>query len=265
LPTLSKEKQKVLDDTQYTNNGILRYEKIFGEGFISTGGLTTTQELFKRMNLKKGMKVLDVGCGIGGGDLLMAKKYGVDVYGIDLSANMLNIAKDRLKKTSLKQGSVEYEECDAMTRDFKDGEFDIIYSRDCILHVADKVTLFKRFYKWLKSGGGLYISDYCRGEDSSNEEFEAYVKQRNYTLYTVKKYGSLIEQAGFETVKANDITDLFVTSLKAELDRFKKIKDEFIAEFTKEDFDHINDGWEVKLVRSAKGYQHWGWFVAQKQ
>ena len=32
-----------LDQQQYTLNGILRYERVFGENFVSTGGLETTQ------------------------------------------------------------------------------------------------------------------------------------------------------------------------------------------------------------------------------
>ena len=81
-----------LDATQYTETGILRYERIFGAGFVSTGGLTTTSEFVARLGLKPGMRVLDVGCGIGGGDLYMAETFGVEVVGIDLSRNMVNIA-----------------------------------------------------------------------------------------------------------------------------------------------------------------------------
>ena len=36
-------KQKFLDQGQYTRNNILKYEKIFGENFVSTGGLETTE------------------------------------------------------------------------------------------------------------------------------------------------------------------------------------------------------------------------------
>jgi hypothetical protein len=32
-----------LDGQQYSVNGILRYERVFGPGFVSTGGLTTTK------------------------------------------------------------------------------------------------------------------------------------------------------------------------------------------------------------------------------
>ncbi len=41
------------------------------------------------------LQVLDVGCGIGGGNFYMARDFGVDVLGIDLSQNMLAIAHER--------------------------------------------------------------------------------------------------------------------------------------------------------------------------
>ena len=39
--------------------------------------------------------MLDVGCGIGGGDFLMSEQFGVDVLAMDLSANMIGIAWER--------------------------------------------------------------------------------------------------------------------------------------------------------------------------
>ena len=40
------------------------------------------------------MKVLDIGCGTGGSACYMAKNYGVEVLGVDLSQNMLDIANE---------------------------------------------------------------------------------------------------------------------------------------------------------------------------
>jgi phosphoethanolamine N-methyltransferase len=65
--------QEFLDHKQYTLDGILKYERIFGDGFISTGGRHSTEEFLKSLDLKPGQPVLDVGCGIGGGDVLMAQ------------------------------------------------------------------------------------------------------------------------------------------------------------------------------------------------
>ena len=44
------------------------------------------------------MKVLDIGCGTGGSACYMANNYGVEVLGVDLSQNMLDIADDHKMK-----------------------------------------------------------------------------------------------------------------------------------------------------------------------
>ena len=56
----------------------------------------------KYLYFQPGEKVLDVGCGIGGGPFMMSRKYGAVVHGIDLSSNVINIAKERAKKAGLK-------------------------------------------------------------------------------------------------------------------------------------------------------------------
>ncbi|XP_072351084.1 uncharacterized protein, partial [Scyliorhinus torazame] len=65
--------QQFLDSKQYSRRSILRYEKIFGDGYVSSGGLVTTKEFVEKLTLLPGQTVLDVGCGIGGGDFYMAK------------------------------------------------------------------------------------------------------------------------------------------------------------------------------------------------
>ena len=44
------------------------------------------------------MRVLDIGCGTGGSAFYMAKHYGVEVLGVDLSQNMLDIANEHKHK-----------------------------------------------------------------------------------------------------------------------------------------------------------------------
>jgi hypothetical protein len=46
--------QEFLDQKQYSLNGITRYERVFGAGFVSTGGIETTAEFVKMLNLKEG-------------------------------------------------------------------------------------------------------------------------------------------------------------------------------------------------------------------
>lgn len=254
--------QRFLDNVQYKSSGILRYERIFGHGYVSTGGIDTTKEFVVKLDLKPGQKVLDVGCGIGGGDFYMAEKFDVDVVGIDLSVNMISFALERA--IGLKC-SVEFEVADCTKKTYPDNSFDVIYSRDTILHIQDKPALFKTFYKWLKPGGKVLISDYCRGPGTPSPKFAEYIKQRGYDLHDVQAYGQMLRDAGFNEVTAEDRTEQFLKVLQKELDTVEKEKEEFIQDFSEEDYNDIVGGWKSKLVRSSSGEQRWGLFIAHKK
>ncbi|XP_051778199.1 uncharacterized protein LOC114646349 [Erpetoichthys calabaricus] len=253
--------QQFLDSRQYSRQGILRYEKIFGRGYVSTGGPHTTKEFVDMLNLQPGQRVLDVGCGIGGGDFYMAKAFKVEVLGMDLSSNMVEIAMERALQESIPL--VQFEVGDATKRLFPDASFDVVYSRDTILHIKDKLALFKQFHSWLKPGGKVLISDYCCGEKPWSPIFEEYVQKRGYILCTPQEYGKLLEEAGFQQVHAEDRTAQFVQVLKEELQRFEDIRDEFIEEFLEEDYNDIIQGWNEKLKRCELGDQRWGLFYAE--
>ncbi|CAI9113675.1 OLC1v1014322C4 [Oldenlandia corymbosa var. corymbosa] len=254
--------QRFLDTVQYKSSGILRYERVFGQGFVSTGGIETTSEFVAKLDLQPGEKVLDVGCGIGGGDFYMADKYNVHVVGIDLSINMVSFALERAIGLNC---SVEFEVADCTTKTYPDGTFDVIYSRDTILHIQDKPALFKSFYKWLKPGGRVLISDYCKKAGTPSEDFAQYIKQRGYDLHDVQAYGQMLRDAGFDEVIAEDRTDQFMKVLQRELESVEKEKESFIRDFSEEDYNDIVGGWKSKLVRSSSGEQRWGLFIAKKK
>ncbi|PON79131.1 Phosphoethanolamine N-methyltransferase [Trema orientale] len=254
--------QKFLDNVQYKCSGILRYERVFGPGYVSTGGIETTKEFVERLDLKPGQKVLDVGCGIGGGDFYMAEKFDVEVVGIDLSINMISLALERA--IGLKC-SVEFEVADCTKKEYPDNSFDVIYSRDTILHIQDKPALFRSFYKWLKPGGKVLISDYCKSAGAPSIEFSKYITQRGYDLHDVQAYGQMLRNAGFEDVTAEDRTDQFIRVLQKELDVVEKDKDQFIGDFSEEDYNDIVGGWKAKLNRSSSGEQRWGLFIGKRK
>ncbi|KAK6297968.1 hypothetical protein J4Q44_G00310230 [Coregonus suidteri] len=224
--------QQFLDNQQYTRNGILRYEKMFGTGYVSTGGPSTT------------------------------KTFGVKVLGLDLSANKVDIAIERAMEENLP--SVHFEVADATKREFPEGSFDVVYSRDTILHIDDKLALFKRFHSWLKPGGQVLVTDYCCGERPWTPQFQEYVKQRGYVLYTPTQYGKFLQQAGFSNVRGEDRTAQFMQVIQTELERAAAMKDEFIKEFSEEDYLAIVNGWSDKLKRSNTGDQRWGLFHATR-
>jgi phosphoethanolamine N-methyltransferase len=146
---------------QYSRTGILRYEMIFGEGYISTGGVATTEDLCNRLgsSLKPGVRVLDVGSGIGGAAFHLADVYGAKVIGIDLAEEMVNIALERAAQRGMSD-SVKTLLGDVLETSFPE-PFDIIWSRDAFMHIPDKPKLFSRLYQLLAPDGKLVITDYA--------------------------------------------------------------------------------------------------------
>lgn len=256
-----------LDHVQYSRSGILRYEKVFGDGYVSTGGIQTTSEILQRFTLNPGQSVLDVGCGIGGGDFYLVQKFGVEVLGIDLSANMFTIAIERATSQTMvhPSGAVYFEVSDCRTREFEDSSFDAIYSRDALLHIHDKQSLLNKMYRWLKPGGQILITDYCRSGSTPSIEFATYIEKRGYDLRPVEEYGHLFKEAGFIQVVAEDATDsVFVPSLLRELERGEARKVEILQEFSEEDYQTLVSGWKDKITRARVGEQKWGIFFAKK-
>ncbi|XP_054164626.1 uncharacterized protein LOC128962285 [Oppia nitens] len=257
--------QEFLDEVQYSKSGVKRYEWIFGEGYLSTGGLETTKEIIPILELKKNQRVLDVGCGLGGHDFYMAENYGAVIDAIDLSKNMMSVALRHFNRKPHIANNINFRICDVMTTPFDDNYYDVIYSRDALLHIKEKPQLFQSFYRWLKPGGRLVFTDYCRGDtDNQSDEFESYIKQRDYTLYKIKEYDQLMKNCGFVDVLAQDINDKFVDSLNRELKKLYSERKEFLQEFNVEDFNDLEEGWVAKIKRAKDGHQTWGLFKAFK-
>lgn len=92
----------------------------------------------------------DVGCGIGGGTIALADKFCAHVTGIDLSENMIAVAKERYNDRS----DVDFLVADILHINIAPESVDLIYSRDAILHltVEEKKQFFEKAFAWLKPG-----------------------------------------------------------------------------------------------------------------
>lgn len=247
---------RFLDTGQYTAEGIRRYERIYGRGFISPGGVATAREFIAMLDLKPGARVLDAGCGIGGAAFLMAKEHGAVVEGIDLSANMIDRAAGRCRSLGL-QSQVTFRHGDLLALD-AENHFDAVYSRDVILHVGDKRKLFAVFRRALKAGGRLLVTDYCRGDGPASEAFERYVRERAYHLITIEEYERVLRSAGFTGVRALDLTHRFIEIHAGELARMEQSGD------AAGELSELSAGWREKIERASGGEQRWGLFLASK-
>ncbi len=249
---------------QYTRAGILRYEKVFGTGYVSTGGPETTEYLCQKLVLapRPGLRVLDVGSGIGGAAFHLARTYGADVLGIDLAPEMGKIAHERSEDYH-GSGHVEFRLGDVLTETFPH-RFDLIWSRDALMHVPDKPRLFKRLFDLTAPGGKLVITDYACGESFVNPEFDAYIRSTGYHVVSPREYGRLLQGAGYQGVDVEDATERFVDILRRESQRLGLNRSEFLSAFSEADLDYLLDRWAMKDRFCESGAMKWGIYVAHR-
>jgi phosphoethanolamine N-methyltransferase len=250
---------------QYSRTGILRYEKIFGDGYVSTGGPETTEYLCSKLGdrLRPGARVLDVGSGIGGAAFHLAREYGADVTGVDLAPEMVAIAQERGERP-VGQGSATFLLADILELDFPE-KFDIVWSRDALMHLPDKHRLFTRLHDLMAPGGRLVITDYARGTSQGSPEFRAYVEQTGYHLTDPASYGKFLEGAGFVDVVVEDATGRFIDILQREAERLAAHRDDFVESFSEQDLNYLLDRWAMKVGFCEAGDMKWGIFQASRR
>ncbi len=111
--------------------------------------------IIKKLDIKPGQKILEVGCGWGGMAFEIARQKKCEVLGISLSKNQVQYCKDKAKKLNL-DNQVQFQLVDY--REIK-GKFDKIYSVGMFEHVGKKFykTFFKSINELLKENGKFLL------------------------------------------------------------------------------------------------------------
>ena len=108
--------------------------------------------------LRAGMRVLDVGCGVGGPGRFLADRYDCHVTGIDVLPERLKAAQALTKLTGL-AGRISYRQADGTALPFRDATFHQVWMLDASIHVRDKTALFGELARMLRQGGLLVLHD----------------------------------------------------------------------------------------------------------
>lgn len=139
------------------------FVEIGEEGSIGLGRLDycynpTTKEFLINAGLKKGMTVLDIGCGSGIMTCWMAEQVGDNgkVIGIENDLNQLNAAKRNAEKRQLK--NTEFILCSAYDIDILNRQFDLVYCRFLLHHLHDQLAVIKKVHQILKPDG-IYAAE----------------------------------------------------------------------------------------------------------
>jgi Methylase involved in ubiquinone/menaquinone biosynthesis len=126
-----------------------------GHGIQSQNEREAWKHAFREVFPKKKLRILDVGCGTGELSLLFAE-LGHEVEGIDISRQMLKIAK---AKAEVCGANINFGEGDAENPPFDISSFDIVFSRHLLWTLPNPKIAVENWNKILRKNGKVVIID----------------------------------------------------------------------------------------------------------
>jgi sarcosine/dimethylglycine N-methyltransferase len=171
-----------------------------------TGGRESTRALARLADIRPGMRVLDVGSGIGGPARTLAAEFGAEVEGLDLTAEFCRAATTLTELVGLAD-RVTFRHGDALASPFAEGRFDAVWSQNTIMNVPDHSRLFAEMHRVLAPGGTLALEAVFAGpvEGVILPTFWASAPEMNH-LMAPAAARALLETAGFREVLWEDTT-----------------------------------------------------------
>jgi len=167
--------------------------------------------LADKIRLAEGEKCLDLGCGVAGPMMNMARRTGAHITGINNTTYQILKAKEFVRQESL-EARCSFIECNWMDIPLPSGSFDKAYAIEATCHASKKIAdLFKETHRLLKPGAlfGGYDWALTKHFISGNVEHEAIKKQieMGNGIADLNHMGDVrdaLEEAGFEVLECRD-------------------------------------------------------------
>lgn len=154
--------------------------------------------------------VLDVGCGLGGSAIHLAKTRGCRVTGVTLSGVQRMYASLAARRHDVRR-RVTFLHEDAERMVFDAGSFSVVWSIECTEHLFDKPAFFREVGRWLRPEGRLAICAWVAGEEPLSDEQQRTVENVCHGMFcpslgTASDYESWFRDAGLAEIESRDWT-----------------------------------------------------------
>jgi len=221
--------------------------------------LDTAQErkldyICRKLRLKPGQRLLDLGCGWGGLVIHAAQRYGVDATGVTLSKPQADLANERIAHAGLSG------RCRVCVRDYREMDepqaYDALVSVGMFEHVGEAAlpVYFDRAWQLLKPGGVFLnhgIANTATAQKTGGPSFtETYVFPDG-ELTPISSSLAAAEGAGFEVRDVESLREHYALTLRRWVRRLEAHHDEALR-YVDEPTYRV---WRLYMSGSAHGFK----------
>ena len=143
--------------------------------------------------------------------------------GFDVELPVVEAARSRAKKRGL-SGRASFVHAPPGPLPFADQTFDMVFSKDALLHVPDKDALFAEVFRVLKPGGVFAASNWMIAHDGEpSPEMKAYIAAEglSFAMASPARYAAAMRRAGFADVVTRDRNPWYRDVARSELEQLK--------------------------------------------
>jgi SAM-dependent methyltransferase len=191
-----------------------------GEKGHAASLLALNHVMAEHVAMRRGERVFDAGCGVGGTSLWLAEEYDAEVVGVNLVDDHVERAR-RYARERGHRGNIRFEQADYTATGFDPDDFDIVWAQESACHTPDKPGFCTEAARLLRPGGRIVMAEYVLLPGVPGPDIADWEAGWEMTLVDEAGWRSTLEAAGFVDVEFDDITDRMRRSLRR-LDRLCK-------------------------------------------
>jgi ubiquinone/menaquinone biosynthesis C-methylase UbiE len=187
--------------------GPITSEAVAGIDQFHSGGLKTTVDFIKLLELSPSMKVLDAGSGLGGPSRYIAQNVRCHVTGVDLTESFVAVATLLADRTGLND-LVDYHVGNLVALDLADEQFDVAYTQHVVMNIRDRQKVYTEIHRVLKPGGKFGFFDVLAADGEATPLYPVPWAEaaESSVLLTDAETRIALEKSGFVIEMWKDVT-----------------------------------------------------------
>ena len=193
---------------------------MWGKGFLSPGGPEEVRRMLEGHDLRNSI-VLDIGSGVGGVDVLLASEHGAsEIVGIDVEPRLIEEARVLVREEGL-EDRIRFDLAEPGPLPYADQSFHVVFSKDAMVHIPDKASLYSEVMRVLKPGGHFIAADWLWADGAeASPAVIAWLSKGplKFAFTTLPEAEEALRKAGFDPVAVIDCRAALQASNRREIE-----------------------------------------------